>query len=238
MREESVLVLNDIERQLAENLIQKLSAGNIPAKGRNDKHAVNYDYCSGKKEKIVRGMILGCQYKLRYRDSDHIFFSAWDCTDVCGFFYDVVGIIHVLTKQGELRVFELFHPFEVDLRTETYVFLATEVAASLISIVDFLIKRSNKVFYNSQYILSIFDEADRCSYDTLIQSFKAEGYSMIQILQVWIRGEILYYAIVDGTVQRPQRQRILNSREEEDLIRKTYKTVNNKFRRIDLTKTE
>jgi hypothetical protein len=238
MQEESVFVLNDIEKQVAENLIRKLSAGNIPAKGRNDKHAVNYDYYSGKREKIVRGMILGCQYKLRYRDRNHIFFSAWDCTDVCGFFYDVVEIIYVLTKQRDMNIYELFDPFEVDLRTETYVFLATEVAASLISMVGFLIKLSRKMLYNSQYILSVFDETDMSSYNTLIQRFKTEGYSKIQILQIWIRGEILYYALADGTVQRPERQRILNSREEEDLIRKTYKAVNNKFRPVDLTISE
>jgi hypothetical protein len=239
MQEESVFVLNDIERQLAEDLIQELSAGKIPAKGRNDKHTVNYDYYSSKREQIVRGVILGCQYKLRYRDRNHIFFSAWDCTDVCGFFYDVVELIHVLTKEGEfLHVSELFHPFEVDLRTETYVFLATDVAASLVALVDFLLKRSHKVLYNSQYTLSIFYETDKSSYDALIQRFKEEGYSRIQILEVWIRGEVLYYAIVDGTVQRPQHQRILNSREEEDLIRKTYKTVNNKFKRMYMSKPE
>jgi hypothetical protein len=176
--------------------------------------------------------MLGCPYKLRYKDSSHIFFSGWNCKDVCSVFYDVFAIIHAMTKQ-ELHILELYQPFEVDLHTERYIFLATKAVNSFIMAADYISKEFHKVSHNSQYILSVFDESDKCVYDELIQRLKAEGYSKIQILQIWIRGEILYYAVVDGAILRPEYQRTLTSKEEEDLIRKTYKAVNNKFHPVD-----
>jgi hypothetical protein len=177
--------------------------------------------------------MLGCPYKLRYKDSNRIFFSAWNCKDVCSVFYDVVAIIHVFIGQ-EMNIPEVYMPFDVDLHTERYVFFAVDVADSFILITDHISKNEPRVSYNSQYILSVFDESKENVYSVLIQRLKAEGYSKVQILQVWIRGEILYYAIADGAVLRPEHQRTLTPKEEEDLIRKTYKSVNNKFHPVDL----
>jgi hypothetical protein len=233
MKSESVFVLNDIEKQIAESLIQKLSAGDIPAKGIGDKIEVSYEYYSGKRGKTVSGVILGCPYKLRYRNSNCIFFSAWNCKDVCGLFYDVIGIVYILTEQP-MRLLDLFVPFEVDLHTERYVFLATDAAVSFVSVMDQINMEYNKVSHNSQYILCGFDESDKSVYDTLIQQLKTEGYLKIQILQIWIRGEILYYVIADGAVLRPKHQRTLTAKEEEDLNRKIYKVMNNKFHFVDV----
>jgi hypothetical protein len=55
---------------------------------------------------------------------------------------------------------------------------------------------------------------------------RADGYSDIRILQTWIRGEILYYAVADGVALRPKDQRSLSPKEEQDLIRKIYKAMN------------
>ena len=235
MQEESVLILNDIEKQIAGELIRKLSSGNIPAKCGDAKHAMTYDYYFGKNEQIVQGMVLGCKYKLRYKDSNRIFFSAWNCKDVCSVFYDMIAINYILAKLDDIKIKDLFVPFNVDLRTESYVFFAAPAAASFVSIADHIDKQAQKTSYNSQYLISLFVESDKCLYDALIQQFKAEGYSKIQILQIWIRGEILYYAIVDGSVLRPEHQRSLTSKEEADLVRKIYKDVNNKFHPVDLT---
>jgi hypothetical protein len=177
--------------------------------------------------------MLGCPYKLRYRDRERIFFSALDCKDVCSVFYDMVAIIHVLTKQN-MNIVELYRPFDADLHTETYIFLTGNTAGAFASIADHLCKEVHKISYNSQYILSVLDESDKCGYDALIQRLKTEGYSKIRILQVWIRGEILYYAIADGVVLRSSRQRVLSAKEDEDLLRKIYKAVNNRFRPVDL----
>jgi hypothetical protein len=237
MHKEYFFVLNDLEKRIAGELIQKLSAGDMPPKGRNDEplaiQQLSYEYYSGKQEKIVQGAMLGCPYKLRYRDSEHIFFSAWDCKDVCGIFYDMVAIIHVMTKQ-DINIVELYRHFDVDLHTETYIFLTGNTAGAFALIADHLCKEVHKISYNSQYILSVFDESDKCGYDALMQRLKTEGYSKIRILQVWIRGEILYYATADGVVLRSSRQRTLSAKEEEDILRKIYKTVNDGFRPVDL----
>ncbi|MDR2071370.1 MAG: hypothetical protein LBP81_08160, partial [Treponema sp.] len=234
LQDESILALNDIEKGIAEGLIRELSAGDIPVKGRDAKVAVTYEYYSTKNEKIVRGIMLGCPYKLRYRDSNRIFFSAWNCKDVCSVFYDVMAIIHMLDKKNIYDP-DVSWPVDVDLHTERYVFFAVNVAASFVSIVDQISQEGDKASYNSQYILSVFDESDECIYDALIQRFKTEGFSKIQILQIWIRGEILYYAIADGAVLRPEHQRSLTSKEERDLIRKIYKSVNDKFHLVEFT---
>ncbi|MDR2259151.1 MAG: hypothetical protein LBE14_08410 [Treponema sp.] len=227
---ESVFILNDIEKQAAEDLVLKLASGSVPAKQRtnntNDiKSEISYEYYSTKQEKFIRGVILDCPYKLRYRDNNRIFFSAWDCKDVCGVFYDVMAIIRVMTKLN-FHINEVYREFEVDLNLEEYVFYTGQIAGSFVDIADFLSTNSNKVSYNSQYILSVFAESDNSVYAALIQKLKADGYSYIRILQVWIRGEILYYALADGAVLRSGRQRPLNSKEEQDLIRKIHKDTN------------
>jgi hypothetical protein len=226
---------------MAGELIRKLSAGDIPPKGQHTEalaiQELSYEYysrnSSGKQEKIVRGVMLGVSYKLRYRDSDRIFFSAWDCKDVCSVFYDMVAIIYVMTKQA-MYAGELYRPFDVDLHTETYVFFTGNIAGAFVRLADHLCKEVHKITYSSQYIFSVFDETDKCKYDALIQRLKTEAYSKVQILQIWIRGEILYYAITDGAVLRPEYQRSLSPKEEEDLARKIYKAVNDRFRSVDL----
>ena len=235
MQEESVLVLNDIEKRIAEGVIHELSSMNFPVKCGHSKHSMSYDYYSDKNEKIVHGVVLGCKYKLRYKDSNRIFFSAWNCKDVCGIFYDVIGVIFFLCKLTNIQIGKFSWPFNVDLNTERYVFFARDAAAWFVSALDYIAKQPRKVLYSSQYVLSVFDESDQCLYDELIQKIKSEGYSKIRILQIWIRGEILYYAIVDGAVLRPEHQRFLTSTEEEDLSRKMYKSINNKFHPVDLT---
>jgi hypothetical protein len=231
MGDESVFVLNDIEKKMAEDLIRNINAGTIPAKGRAAEINVTYECLSGKQEKIIRGVILGCYYKLRYRDSNRIYFSAWDCKDVCSVFYDMVGFIYALTTK-DWPIGELSNSFDVDLRTERYVFCATDAAASLAPFADHISGLSHKVFYSSQYIFSAFDESDDCSYNGLIGRFKAEGYAKIQIVQIWIRGDILCYAVVDGAVLRPEQQRTLTPKEEADIARKIYKEMNDKFRPV------
>jgi hypothetical protein len=239
MHKEQIFVLNDIEKQIAGELIQKLSAGDIPPKSRNNEslamQQLSYEYYTVKQEKIVRGIMPGgVSYKLRYKDSNRIFFSAWDCKDACGIFYNMMAVIYGMTKQ-DIHIFELYRPFDVDVHTGTYVFLTGDIAAAFVRMADHLCKEEvHKVSYSSQYILSVFDHTDECKYDALIQQLKTEGSAKIQILQAWIRGEILYYTIVDGAVMRPPNQRLLSSKEEEDLIRKIDKVVNNRFRSVDL----
>jgi hypothetical protein len=238
MREESVFIMNDIEKRMAEDLVQKLSSGIIPVRSRDKRHAMGYEYYTVKNEKIIHGMVLGCEYKLRYKDSDRIFFSAWNCKDAAAVFYDMIAINHILAKAKDLNIYEIFYPFDVDLHTERYVFFATEMAASFVPIADSISKETIKVVHDSQYILSVFEESDKSLYEELIQRFKAEAYSGVQILQVWIRGEILYYAILDGAVMRPEHQRNLTDKEERDLTRKIYKSLNDKFRPTDIIGTE
>jgi hypothetical protein len=63
MRHESVLVLNDIEKQVIDEIIQKLSNEEIPAQGQyagaHGMDQVNYEYHSGKEGEIIRGSLLG-----------------------------------------------------------------------------------------------------------------------------------------------------------------------------------
>jgi hypothetical protein len=228
---EVYFVLNDIEKALAEGFIRDINAGTIPDKGQASGINLNYECLSSKQEKIIRCYVMGCYCRLRYRDSNHIFFSAWDCRDVCGLFYDMVGIIYSLTT-GHLPIGDVFNPFEVDLLTERYIFFATEVAASFVPFVDHIKKMPHKTLHNSQYIFTLFDESDDCRYTGLIERFKAEGYSKIQILHIWIRGDIVYYAIVDGAVLRPERQRVLSPKEEADFVRGIYKNLNDKFKSV------
>jgi hypothetical protein len=237
MSHESVLILNDIEKQIIDELIQKLNNEEIPAQGRyigeHDMDQISYEYHSRQGEKIIHGSLLGCPYKLRFVNRNRIFFSAWDSKDVCSIFYDMIAIIHLLTKH-DLHVVDLCLPFDVDLHTEAYVFLTGEIAGSFVLIADQLCREVHKIIYNSQYILSVYDDSDDCRYNALIQQLKTEGYSKIQILQVWIRGEILYYAAADGVVLRSRAQRILTHKEEEDLVRKITKSVNDQFRHVKL----
>jgi hypothetical protein len=230
---ESVFVLNDIEKEMAEELIRDISAGNIPDKSQAARIDVAYECFSVKQEKIIRGVVLGCAYKLRYSDRDHIFFSAWDCRDVCSVFYDMMAFIYALAM-GDVFIGKLFNSFDVDLRTERYVFFATDVTASFVPFADNLKEKPRKAVHSSQYIFSVFDESDDCKYNDLIRRFKTEGYSKIQILQIWIRGDILYYAVVDGTVLRPEHQRTLSPKEEADFVRKIYKELNNRFLDIEV----
>jgi hypothetical protein len=239
MADENILVLNGIEKQIAGILIQKLSAGEIPARDQHtellDIQKISYEYSSGKQEKSIRGIILGCPYKLRYKDKERVFFSAWDSKDVCSIFYDKVVIILAMSGQT-MHFSRMYLPFDVDLHTESYVFFAGGAAGSFVAIADHIANMTHKISYSSQYVLSVFDESDDCEYNVVIQKLKTDGYSKVRILRLWIRGEILYYAIVDGAVLRPEQQRALTAKEEEDIIRKVYKAVNNKFRHVDLKK--
>jgi hypothetical protein len=234
---ESVLVLNDIEKQMAEDLILEIDSGVIPAKRRttntNDIHSeISYEYNSTKEEKTLRGLMLDCRYKLRYRNHNRIFFSAWDCKDVCSVFYDVVSLTRMMSKL-DYSPHKVYLPFEVDLDVEGYVFFTGQIASSLLDIADYLNHDGEKTSCNSQYISTLFMEPEYGVYDALIGKFKADGYSQIRVLQMWIRGEILYYAIADGMVLRPRNQRYLTSKEEHDLIRKLYKTTNDLSRLVD-----
>jgi hypothetical protein len=234
MQDESILVMNNTEKEISRDLIQKINAGNIPVKNQSEKFLFNYEYYSIKQEQIILGVVLGVQYKLRYRDSSHVFFSAWNCKDVCSVFYDAVAGIYALSGQEHLYAPESPVPSNVDLHTEGYIFLAGDLTASFVSYMDYAKRKDQKICYKSQYVLYIYDESNSGVYNELIQRFKKEGYSKIQMLQMWIRGEILYYVIADGAVLRPERQRVLTAKEEKDLNRKIYKDVNGKFRFIDL----
>lgn len=240
---EIVFVLNDIEKQLAESLILKLESGNFPVRRKttktNDIHSeISYEYRSAKQEKMVQGLMLDCRYKLRYRDRSRIFFSAWDCKDVCSVFYDVITLVHVMLV-GDCEVHQLYREFEVDLNVDRYVFLTGQIAGSFVDMTNYLNGIVEKRSYNSQYIFSLFEEPDVDVYDGLIEKLKAEGHSQVRILQAWIRGEILYYAIADGLVLRPGPQRILTAKEERDSIRKIFKATNGHLSRlIDLSPPE
>ncbi|MDR3124019.1 MAG: hypothetical protein LBU16_09615 [Treponema sp.] len=230
MPKEIVFVLNVIEKQMAEELIQKMESGSLAVKKQtnntNDiRSEISYEYRSAKQEKILSGAMLDCPYKLRYRDSNRIFFSAWGCKDVCSVFYDVIMVIHVMNRL-DVRLNEVYEEFEVDLNVESYVFLAGPIAASFVDMSGFLDTAVQNISHNSQYILSTFQESNHGVYGALLEKLKAEGYSDIRILQAWIRGEILYYAVADGVILRPQYQRTLSPKEEEDLIRKIYKAMN------------
>jgi hypothetical protein len=237
MSEESILGLNEIERELADNLLQKLASGAIPATKKTNKTnylhmEIGYEYSRQKKDQILRGMMLGCPYKLRYRDSNHVFFSAWNCKDVCSIFYDVIVVAHAMNG-CELHLEDTYRKFTVDLNVKDYVFCTGEVAASIVSMINFL-STVGKISYSSQYIFTVFEEAADSAYTVLLEKLKAEGYSQTRLLQVWIRGEILYYAMADGMMLRPAYQRSLSPKEERDIIRKIGKATTNVSSRVDL----
>jgi hypothetical protein len=229
MPKEMVLVLNDIEKQMAEDIVLKLESGAILSKKKtnntNGIHSeISYESYSTKQEKILIGAVLDCPYRLRYRDSKRIFFSAWDCKDVCSVFYDLIMLIYVMNEL-DLSLEDVYEEFEVDPNLESYVFLSGQIAASFVDMAGFLDRAVNNISYSSQYILSTFGESKPGVYGALLEKLKAEGYSAIRILQAWIRGEILYYAVADGVTLRSQNQRSLSPKEEQDLIRKIYKAM-------------
>jgi hypothetical protein len=242
VRKEYIFVLNDIEKQMAEELIQNLASGKFVAQKftskTNDLHfGLGYEYRSDKQEKTVRGVMLNCPYKLRYRNRDRIFFSAWDCMDVCSVFYDMILLLYAMNG-GNISVTERRAPFVPDMQTERYVFCTGQYAVSFAEMTDCL--RSEKPagrlgHHSSQYTFSLFEESDVSEYSPLFESLKANGYSSIGIFQIWIRGEILYYVIADGVVLRPEHQRPFTPKEEADLIRKIYKAVNNRFKSMNLS---
>jgi hypothetical protein len=237
---ESVLVLNDIEKQMAEDLILEIDSGVIPAKRRttdtNDVHSeISYEYSSIKEEKTLRGLMLDCRYKMRYRNRNRIFFSAWDCKDVCSVFYDVISITRMMAKM-DYKPHKVCLPFEVDLDVENYVFFTGQIARTFVDISDYLNHDGEKTSCNGQYTSTVFIEPECGVYAALIEKLKADGYSQVRVLQEWIRGEILYYAIADGMVLRPRNQRFLTTKEERDLIRKLYKTTNDLSRLVDFSK--
>jgi hypothetical protein len=239
MHKEYIFILNDIEKQVAGELVGRLVSGEFPphklTTQTNDlNYEISYEFCPDKQEKIVRGLILNCHYKLRYRDANRIFFSAWDCKDVCAVFYDMIMLLYAM-NQTETRLLEKQLPFVPDLHTEQYVFCTDQYAVSFTDMADFFLETSERTSYNSQYILSLFKESDEGGYGALFEAFKATGYSSVRIFQIWIRSEILYYVLADGVVLRPEHQRFLTPKEEADVMRKIHKSVNDRFKSIDLS---
>jgi hypothetical protein len=237
---ESVLILNDIEKHIAESMIKKIDSGSMPARQKtrdtNDIHSeISYEYISKKNEKILRGVMLDCPYKLRYRGGNRVYFSAWDCKDVCGVFYDVVEIAYVMGHTN-FYIKEVYRKFEIDLNSETYVFCSGQTAVSFINMSEYLKKNDDKDSYNSQYIFSVFKETSSGFYGPLIEKLKADSYSQIRVLQIWIRGEILYYVIADGAVLRPEHQRPLTAKEDADINRKIFKATNELSRMTDFNR--
>lgn len=239
MAKEIVFVLNDIEKQLAEKLFLNMESGDLPIRRRitdtNDIHSeISYEYRSAKQEKTLQGLALDCRYKLRYRDRNHVFFSAWDCKDVCSVFYDAITLTYLLAAK-ECDFHRLFMEFDVDLNIHDYVFVAGQLALSFVDIANFLCagegNANEKKTYSSQYIFSIFVEPSGNSFDGLLETLKAEGYFQVRILRVWIRGEILYYVLADGLVLRPKSQRSPTAKEERDLIRKILKAADDRYTR-------
>jgi hypothetical protein len=230
MLKEAVLVLNTIEKRMAEDLVFKIESGAMRAgKQTNNTNVIHsemsYEFHSTKQEKIISGAVLDCPYKLRYRDSKRVFFSAWGCKDVCSVFYDLVAVIHVMNGL-ELYFNELYEPFAADLNLESWVFLSGRIAASFVEMSGYLDAATGNISYSSQYVLSNFEESRPGVYGALLEKLKAEGCSGARILQIWMRGEILYYAVADGVTMRPPGQRSLSAKEEQDLIRKVYKAMN------------
>jgi hypothetical protein len=236
MKNESVFVLNYIEKQLAGDLIRDMDESAAPSsKQCEEALAVNqiltYEYSVLKGEKVLNGIILGSQYRLRYRDGNRIFFSTWNCTDACGLFYDVVMIVRSLANI-QSNIEEIYKPFEVDLNVERYVFMTGAQAASISDISPCIRKFPRKRCYSSQYIIAVFDKGDNSLFEDLISKVEADDHSEVCVLQLWIRGEVLYYVLADGMVLRSEHQRSLTIREEDDIIRKTDKTVNDRFQHI------
>jgi hypothetical protein len=240
MSKESILVLNSIEKQIAHIFIQEFVNGNILHKGWNPAsggiYEISYEYHSGKQDKFVSGVMLGCPYKLRYRDRQRIFFSAWNVKDVCSLFYDVVLMTNFMAKK-EIYLDDYCLTFEVDLNTETYVFFTGEIAKWLVYSGTKLKTGESRAIHESQYILRVFNEPDTGAYGGLIERLKAENYDDVYVLQIWIRGEVNYFAIADGLVLRPKNQRLFTGKEESDLIRRLNKFVNDRHNPLDLSKS-
>ncbi|MDR1148563.1 MAG: hypothetical protein LBK66_08020 [Spirochaetaceae bacterium] len=240
MLKESILVLNNIEKQIACTFIQEFVNGEFPHKGWNPANGgiyeISYEYHSGRQDKFISGIMLGCPYKLRYRDKQRIFFSAWNAKDVCSLFYDMVMMTHLMA-QKLITIDDHYLPFEVDLNTETYVFFTGEIAKWLVYFGAKVRKDEPKAVQESQYILRVFDEPDTGVYGGLIERLKAENYDDVYVVQIWIRGEICYFAIADGSILRPGNQRLFTGKEEADLIRKLNKFVNDRHNPLDLSKS-
>jgi hypothetical protein len=100
-----------------------------------------------------------------------------------------------------------------------------------------VIKEESKAVHESQYILRVFGASNTGAYGGLIERLKAENYDDVYVLQIWIRGEICYFAIADGSVLRPGSQRLFTGKEEADLIRRLNKFVNDRYNPIDLSKS-
>jgi hypothetical protein len=237
---EYVMVLNDIEKQLAEELIQKFVSGVFPTQKKtnntNSIHSeISYEYSFTKNEKVVRGMMLDCPYKLRYRDSGRVYFSAWDCFDVSSVFYDVYAVIYGMYGI-DFNIKQKHMAFEVDLNTKDYTFCTGPTAVSITDMTRFLTDTGGHDSISSQYLFSVFGEASGGIYAPLIENMKESGYSEIHILQIWIRGEIFYYVTADGAVLRSGSQRALTGKEERDVNRKIYKATNSQSSVIDFHK--
>jgi hypothetical protein len=236
---EYTLALNDREKQLVEELFQKLASGEFAGERLTNKtnalrHEISYAYHANQQEKILHGAILNCRYRLRRRDRNRVFFSAGDCNDVCSVFYDMLALIYVM-NQGDVFFANNHDPFDVDLHTERYIFCTGQLAVSFAKMADYLhFDVKGRVSLSSQYVFSLFEESNRGGYGALIDSLKTGGYSSIRILQIWIRGEILYYVTADGAALRPEHQRALTPKEEADIDRKICKAVTNRLHHIDL----
>jgi hypothetical protein len=240
MTSESILVLNDIEKKIAHDLIKKFAAGKLPPKGQNPAsggiYELSYEYHPGKQDKSVSGIMLSCPYKLIYRDKRRIFFSAWNVKDVCSLFYDMVMWAHFMSKKI-INIDDYHRPFEVDLDTETYVFFTGEAAKWITLFGKKMRNKEPKAIHESQYVLRIFDRPKADVYDGLIERLKAENYTDVYVIQVWIRGEVLYFALADGAMLRSGKQRPFTHKEEADLVRKLNKFVNDRHDPVDFSKS-
>jgi hypothetical protein len=164
MHNEYVLVLNDREKLMAEDFFQRFASGEFHARRSTDKmndiyNEISYEYRSTKEEQTVHGAIMGCHFKLRYRNRDRIFFSAWDCMDVCSVFYDMIAIIYTI-NMGDPIFSDTHDPFDLDLRPERYVFCTGESAVSFANMAEHLHSKKEKITSSSQYVLSIFEESN------------------------------------------------------------------------------
>jgi hypothetical protein len=240
MRVESILILNGIEKQIAYDFIETLAAGELPPRGRNTTAArglseISYEYRIDKQDKIVSGIMADCAYKLRYRDRQRIFFSSWDVKDVCSIFYGMVMWANIMSERI-VNMDDYYLPFEVDLNTETYVFFTGEAAKWIARFGEKMRNKEPWAIHESQYVLRIFDSPRSDVYDDLIERLKAE-YDEVYVIQVWIRGEVLYFALADGAMLRSEKQRFFTAKEEADLARKLEKFVNDRHDPVDLSKT-
>jgi hypothetical protein len=241
--QEYALVLNEREKAMVEELLQKLASGEFSDKRLTNetnalRHEISYVYRSDLQEKTLHGAILNCRYRLRRRDGNRIFFSAWDCKDVCSVFYDMLTLIYAMNTGG-VSFANHHDPFDPDLHTERYIFCTGQLAASFAKMAEYIHHEvKGRGSYSSQYVFSLFEESHRGEYGALIDALQTGGYSAIRILQIWIRGEILYYVMADGAALRPEYQRALTPKEEADIDRKIYKAINSRYRTIDFSKSD